>query len=346
MPIMPQTEGEPLDLMAAAEPPHPRLPAWLLSCLLHATGMVVLALLVRDTARGTAPEPDRSAGIVLTQTAGQRTRFFSDEDQEAAAEAPAASATDATEATESMAAALPSASQLPVDLAGVLPDNGSTAGIGAGTDLSSALPSAGQLATGPAPSRSVGKGNKTYLFGLEGEGSLFVYVFDRSDSMNGYEGRPLAAAKSELLNSIAMLEATQQFQVIFYNHEVTVFNPNPGQTARLMFADDATKGLAEKFIRTLPATGSTEHMAALLRALLLAPDVIFFLTDAADPQLTAQQLERIRRTNKGTVIHTIEFGPGPFPGGDNFLMRLARQNDGRHTYVDITRLPTRHGSKM
>ncbi len=332
-----------MSLMAVAEPPHPRLPAWLLSCLLHATVMIVLALLVRDTARGTAPELDRSAGIVLTQTAGQRTRFFSEEDQETAAEQPASSATDATEATASTsaAAALPSASQLPIDLAGVLPDSGSTAGIGAGTDLSAALPSAGQLATGPAPSRSLGKGNKTYLFGLEGEGSLFVYVFDRSDSMNGYEGRPLAAAKAELINSIAMLEATQQFQVIFYNHEVTVFNPNPGQTARLMFADDTTKDLADNFIRALPAAGSTEHMAALLRALLLAPDVIFFLTDAADPQLTAQQLERIRRTNKGTVIHTIEFGPGPFPGGDNFLMRLARQNDGRHTYVDITRLPAR-----
>jgi hypothetical protein len=340
MPIMPQTEGEPFDLMAVAEPPHPRLPAWLLSCVLHATGMVVLALLVRDTARGIAPEVDRSAGIVLTQTAGQRTRFFSEEDQEAAAEEPASSA-DAADAAVDTAAALPSASQLPVDLAGILPDSGSTAGIGSGTDLSAALPSAGQLASGPAPSRSVGKGNNTYLFGLEGEGSLFVYVFDRSDSMNGYEGRPLAAAKAELINSIAMLEATQQFQVIFYNHEVTVFNPNPGQTPRLMFADDATKDLAERFIRALPAAGSTEHMAALLRALLLAPDVIFFLTDAADPQLTAQQLERIRRTNKGTVIHTIEFGPGPFPGGDNFLMRLARQNDGRHTYVDVTRLPAR-----
>ena len=337
MPIITQTEGEPFDLMAAAEPPHPRLPAWLLSCLLHATGMVVLALLVRDTARGIAPEVDRSAGIVLTQTAGQRTRFFSEEDQEAAAEEPAGSATDAPESA-SAAAALPSASQLPVDLAGILPDSGSNTGIGSGTDLSAALPSAGQLASGPAPSRSLGKGNKTYLFGLEGEGSLFVYVFDRSDSMNGYEGRPLAAAKAELINSIAMLEATQQFQVIFYNHEVTVFNPNPGQTPRLMFADDTTKGLAERFIRALPAAGSTEHMAALLRALLLAPDVIFFLTDAADPQLTAQQLERIRRTNKGTVIHTIEFGPGPFPGGDNFLMRLARQNNGRHTYVDVTRL--------
>jgi hypothetical protein len=341
MPIMPPTEGEPFDLMAAAEPPHLRLPAWLLSCLLHATVMIVLALLVRDTARGVAPEPDRSAGIVLTQTAGQRTQFFSEADQETVAEQPAASATDAADASASAAAALPSASQLPVDLAGILPDSGSNAGIGSGTDLTAALPSAGQLASGPAPSRSLGKGNKTYLFGLEGEGSLFVYVFDRSDSMNGYEGRPLAAAKTELINSIAMLEATQQFQVIFYNHEVTVFNPNPGQTARLMFADDTTKDLAERFIRALPAAGSTEHMAALLRALLLAPDVIFFLTDAADPQLTAQQLERIRRSNKGTVIHTIEFGPGPFPGGDNFLMRLARQNNGRHTYVDVTRLPKR-----
>jgi tetratricopeptide (TPR) repeat protein len=130
-----------------------------------------------------------------------------------------------------------------------------------------------------------------------------------------------------------MLASTQQFQVIFYNHDVTVFNPNPGLAPRLMFADDGTKDLAEQFIRALPATGGTEHVEALRRALLLGPDVIFFLTDAEDPQLTARQLEQLRRLNRGSVIHAIEFGTGPPSGGDNFLMRLARQNNGQHTYV-------------
>jgi hypothetical protein len=158
--------------------------------------------------------------------------------------------------------------------------------------------------------------------------------------MSGYQGRPLAAAKAELIKSLQSLTATNQFQIIFYNNQVAAFNPNPEQSARLMFADDKTKDMAERFIRGMPAAGGTEHMVPLQLALRMSPDVIFFLTDAAEPKLSANQLERLRRLNSGTVIHAIEFGAGPFPGGDNFLMRLARQNDGRHTYVDVTRLPS------
>jgi hypothetical protein len=333
--------NEPFDLLSAADAPAPRLPAWLLSCLLHALLVFLLAALVRTPAAGVIPEADRSAGIVLAQASGQHTRFHSEADQQQTAQQAASSA--ATSSRDQLAAesALPSASQMPVDVGQMLPDRDSLAGVGTGEAWATMLPSAGQLTGGPGPSRSIGKGNNTYLFGLEGQGSLFVYVFDRSDSMNGFQGRPLAAAKAELIQSIRMLASTQQFQVIFYNHDVTVFNPNPSLAPRLMFADDGTKDLAEQFIRALPATGGTEHIEALRRALLLGPDVIFFLTDAEDPQLTARQLEQLRRLNRGSVIHAIEFGTGPPSGGDNFLMRLARQNNGQHTYVDVTRLPAR-----
>ncbi len=338
---MPPMKAEPLALLTAAEPPARRIPAWLLSAMVHALLLFSLAILIRETTPGTMPEPERSAGIVLTQTSHQQTRFFSETDQQSAAESSDVSPTDSVQDASASERALPSADQLPVELGPMLPGPDATSGIGAATDWADLLPSAGQLTDGPAPSRSIGTGNSTYLFGIQGEGSLFVYVFDRSDSMNGFEGRPLAAAKAELINSIRMLSSTQQFQIIFYNHDVTVFHPNPSQSPRLMFADEGTKDLAEQFIRNLPATGGTQHVPALRQALLLAPDVIFFLTDADDPQLTARQLEDLRRINRGTVIHAIEFGTGPFIGGDNFLMRLARQSNGRHTYIDVTRLPAR-----
>jgi hypothetical protein len=71
----------------------------------------------------------------------------------------------------------------------------------------------------------------------------------------------------------------------------------------------------------------------------MRPDVIFFLTDAAEPQLTPRELTDIQRRNRSeATIHSIEFGSGPFRGGDNFLVRLARQNHGQHVYVDITKL--------
>lgn len=338
---MPLMESEPLVLLAAAEPPPKRLPAWLLSGVVHALLLFSVAIFIRETKPGTVPEPERSAGIVLTQTSHQQTRFLSETDEPSSAEPADPSATDSGQDASASEMALPSADHSPADWGQMLPGRDATSGLGAATDWADMLPSAGQLTGGPAPSRSIGTGNSTYLFGIQGEGSLFVYVFDRSDSMNGFEGRPLAAARAELINSIHMLSSTQQFQVIFYNHDVTIFRPNPSQAPRLMFADQGTKDLAEQFIRNLPATGGTQHVPALRQALLLAPDVIFFLTDADDPQLTARQLEDLRRINRGTVIHAIEFGTGPFIGGDNFLMRLARQSNGRHTYIDVTRLPAR-----
>jgi hypothetical protein len=182
---------------------------------------------------------------------------------------------------------------------------------------------------------------RTSVFGIEGRGSTFVYLFDRSGSMSDFGGRPLAAAKEELLTSLQVLRATNQFQIIFYNHELASFNPYHPQPARLMFGDERTKEQAEQFVRQMRASGGTRHLEPLRVALKLAPDVVFFLTDGAQPELTAQQLEEIARLNRGTVIHAIEFGVGPATGTVNFMVKLAQQSGGRYVYMDVTQLPNR-----
>ena len=177
------------------------------------------------------------------------------------------------------------------------------------------------------------------MFGVEGQGTTFIYVFDRSGSTADFEGRPLAAEKAQLLKSLQELRPTNQFQIIFYNHELSVFNPYHPQPPRLMFGDEASKAQAEQFVRQIRAGGGTRHLEPLKQALRLAPDVIFFLTDAAEPELTARQLEEIERANRGSVIHTIEFGVGPAPGRINFMAKIAKQNAGQYVYVDVLRLP-------
>ena len=210
----------------------------------------------------------------------------------------------------------------------------------AGPKSPPAKPPAKKSGAGKSPSsRVLNEVTRTSVFGIEGQGSTFMYLFDRSGSMADFEGRPLAAAKAELLKSLESLRPTNQFQIIFYNHELAPFNPYQPQPPRLMFGDERTKEQAEQFVRQMRAGGGTRHMEPLRLALRLAPDVIFFLTDAADPQLTAQQLEEIVRMNRGSVIHTIEFGVGPAPDADNFMKKLSRQNAGRHVYVDVTQLP-------
>ena len=66
---------------------------------------------------------------------------------------------------------------------------------------------------------------RTGVFGVIGEGHKFVYVFDRSGSMDGHGGAPLAAAKAELIASLKDLGQMHQFQIIFYNEQPRIFSP-------------------------------------------------------------------------------------------------------------------------
>ena len=83
-----------------------------------------------------------------------------------------------------------------------------------------------------------------------------------------------------------------------------------------MYGTDRDRSLATDFIRSVVADGGTRHIDALLLALQMRPDVIFFLTDADEPQLTAIELAQIRRRNEsvGASINTIEFGAGSSTG--------------------------------
>jgi hypothetical protein len=184
-------------------------------------------------------------------------------------------------------------------------------------------------------SRSPGDSGTVQLFGIAATGHKFVYVFDRSGSMGGDGRRALAVAKKELLSSLDGLESTQQFQLIFYNESPLHFNP-AGQAGRLGFATDENKQRARRFIEQRTAGGGTDHEKAIRLAINLRPDVIFLLTDADEPRLSSKQLEDIRRWAAGIIIHVVEIGPGPDPGGDSFLRRLARENGGRHVYVDAS----------
>ena len=65
----------------------------------------------------------------------------------------------------------------------------------------------------------------TKIFGIEARGTKFVYVFDRSASMSDHGGKPLRAAKAELLASLNNLDEHNQFYIIFYNEEPRMFKP-------------------------------------------------------------------------------------------------------------------------
>jgi len=317
-------------------------PSWLVSLVLHALLVIVLGYAIEGQIRGTAAPPGAEfvASLSTDLVDGD---YFEDEVMSVVSLTAEHHADDSpAEAQESSGGARSIfGDQPPVDTHSALPSSVETAGLGAG-DLGQATGAGKFMGGRKGPARVSGGKARTKVYGLEGEGNSFVYVFDHSASMGGGGGSPLASAKSELLASLAELGATQQFQIIFYNEKPT--RMNLGRSfGGLVLADEQARRLAERFVKGIVADGGTQHEAALKMALKLAPDVIFFLTDADEPAMSPLQLARIKKMNgERTTIHTIEFGIGRGGSRDNFLKEIARQNGGQYVYIDITQRGVRN----
>lgn len=306
-----------------------RLPSWLVSTACHLGLFALLVTTFDATPRGPATEDTRTVGIVIQPREPAEPPIASAEPTNSGELEPAGSEQPG-QPSDRVELAPPS------DPTTSLPDLPKL--IGPGISGESGVPAAGELAKDSGGGRAPTEGRvRTSVFGVSGEGYKFVYVFDRSGSMGGSGRTALDAAKSELLKSLADLSDIHQFEIVFYNEEPTIMQlVGPG---RMVFANDSNRQAAKRFVGSIPADGATDHEQALLLALRLRPDVIFFLTDADEPTLTRRQLAHLREVNGGrTAINTIEFGLGPSLGGENFLKRLARENGGQNVYFDLTRL--------
>ena len=163
--------------------------------------------------------------------------------------------------------------------------------------------------------------------------------------MNGHGGRPIRAAKSEMLRSIRTLTERQRFQIVFYNEKPKPFQVS-GMPTQMVLGEKQYIVRAEQYVNSIVAFGGTEHMLALKMALRMSPDVIFFLTDARIPRLSNSELREIknRADQAGTSFHAIEFGAEPVPPADSFLRDLAAMNGGEYRYVDVRQLSNRNGT--
>jgi hypothetical protein len=171
-------------------------------------------------------------------------------------------------------------------------------------------------------------GTTTAFFAIPTSAQRIVYVIDRSASMG--PGGLLESAKRELLASLRHLPPTALFQVIVYNRQVDVLRIN-GST-ELRQATERNISAVRDLLAEIGDEGSTDHLAALKRALLFQPEAIYFLTDAAD--LKPDQVQRIRALNQvRAAIHTVELCAAPIHGDETSLARLAAANGGAHRIV-------------
>ena len=187
---------------------------------------------------------------------------------------------------------------------------------------------------GGAPGGGFGAG----FFGTRDAGMKVVFVVDASGSMTSYNA--MQVAKSELMASLQSLDERQQFLIIYYDDAPHVVKLKNELKPTLALATEINKTLARQQIAGIQPGAGTDHYPAVELALKLNPDVIFFLTDAAEPAMHPADLEKVKRLNNGHArIHSIELGVGPelVEYSSNFLRRLAQQNGGTHRYHDVTK---------
>ncbi|MEM0925181.1 MAG: hypothetical protein AAGJ83_04015 [Planctomycetota bacterium] len=319
-------------------PPSRPASALLLSLAVHVALLVGILFLLSGQQRGTGEAVDRQIGIARVHRLPDRDVY-----QEVTPESQTTSDTEANSA--SAAAAPPADLSPPMDLNGLLsamestpaPINAAISGSGLSGDLKLGNDSFGDGIGGRVG--RMGEEGETRMFGVSGSGNRFVYVLDRSDSMNGFGGLPLATAKQELIRSLRSLSKGQAFQVIFYNETVKPYRTGGAPLATIA-GGSSEVDRAERYVASIRAFGGTKHMGALKMALRMSPDVIFFLTDAHIPRLSASELQEVQRRadQAGTSIHAIEFGTRPEGAADSFLRDLAAMNNGQYQYVDVRKL--------
>lgn len=304
--------------------------AWSASCIFHTVVLVLFALMWRSQSRGTSGDTDRPVGIAVAHQTGKGTEYSLEGGSSSSGSSTSASSSQTVSLTTNDLFAPPiSIDSLVAELMG--DSNGVPTGAAGsqGTGLSGDGNSSGS-GTG----KGKGKGNKakTSFFGVEGTGSSFVFVVDRSDSMNANDASPLRSAKRELLKSLASLNEYHQFQIVFYNDSVF---PMSG---KMIFATDADKRRATQFVRSIPGDGGTSHMPALKLGLAMRPDVLFFLTDADDPSLSLPQLRELQEKAdlSRTTIHTVQFNLGPAANNGSWIRGLAEMNRGTYKYLDVS----------
>jgi hypothetical protein len=314
-------------------------PSWLLSAVLHLTTALIVWQLAQSPGcqarRGEQVVEGREVGIVVREQGAE-------DPAEPGASPPTEPVSDSMAQPQTSAAipavplSLPMAETPAVIGLGPPPAFATQAAQAAGAPLvqNAGLSGRGDLGSGGGNRLGSGTGSGTSMYGLPAKGRKFVYVIDRSSSMTDV----LVQAKNELMASVRRLDASQSFQVIFFND-----TPRELRHRFAMFhGTEADRQLVEDQLAGVSASGGTNRVMALQEALKFQPDVIYFLTDADDP-MTAAQREEIRKRLRGAQIHCIEFGAGPpIKGPDgrqttNFLHKLAQESGGGHVYIDIAR---------
>jgi hypothetical protein len=214
-------------------------------------------------------------------------------------------------------------------------------GSGAGAGSGSGHGGGGGDATGPmamygAPGGG-GIGPKGPVFGAGGNARMIVFLCDATGSMIN----KMATLKDELNKAVVGLKPIQSFDIIFYQDvKVEPFQPT------LVPATPESKRRAGTYLEGVTATGTTDPIPALTKALQLKPQLLYFLTDAADFPDPQALLDTIKKYNpdRKIKINTILFVENKAEHEKNadsegLMKGIAKDNGGNFRWVEMDNIP-------
>lgn len=194
----------------------------------------------------------------------------------------------------------------------------------------------------------------TLFYGIRTRSNRIVFILDISTSMNQRLGpsrsdgtgesspRKTDQARQELKSSIAALKADATFNIVFYHHEVFVWNPTQVK------ATPEARTRAAEWAAGLKVDGNTNIFDALERAFRLAgrgtfdrryqvaADTFFLLSDGmanrgriTNRDAMRREVARLNRYQK-VVIHTVALGDD---ADLEFMRGLAEDSGGQFVHI-------------
>ena len=195
--------------------------------------------------------------------------------------------------------------------------------------------------------KSGGDGGAKFL-GVSAKGKSFIYIVDCSGSMSGAS---LKKAKAKLRSSIGRLSSKRKFFVFFYSSSSY---PMSDKT-EMVEATKKNKRACYEWIKTINAGGGTQPTDALLQAIRMRPQVVFFMSDGFFPESVCDQVKQAQVSKPHVIIHAISFVSRPkkqvrkqmskeqrkaleqhTKGAETVLKRLARENGGKYKRYRVT----------
>ena len=185
---------------------------------------------------------------------------------------------------------------------------------------------------------STSGGSRGSFFGIEAVGQEFVYIVDRSGSMNG---RRYRRAIDELKRSVRELRPDQRFLVVLFSSSTKTMLGASSKSAEMLQATDENKRKLEDWLATIGAGGGTNPNSSLRMAMRIKPSAVFMLSDGE-----FQESKGVRRggllvgggdaysivaASKGVIpVHAIAFED---PRSCRNMKRLAEVSGGEYRFI-------------